>query len=430
MGPPTVVGLVLLAACIAGAVYTNRIQRNLANVLSQNVASLQAAQDLEIRVRQLRFHNLLYFLEPTAERLTVIEQDQTGFEKALKNARAIASSEQTGYIQSIQDGYDRYRHELAQLRTEIAEKKAPLDLKQVTEVHPVRHVTDRCRELLEYNRAVVQRTADESRRATHRGNLAMLLLGLAGPIGGAALGYGVARGVSRAISRAEQLSAAGQLAAGVAHEVRNPLAGIKLLVESAIASENQKPLNLEDLRVIHGEVARLENTVQEFLDFARPPAPKLSRCDLRRVIADAAELVRTRARQTSVELALPADGKPVTVTADAGQLSTVLVNLFLNAIDAMPGGGRVEIALHHGNDAVTVFVCDNGPGIPADILPRLFTPFATSKPTGTGLGLSVSRRIVEEHGGELSGANRPGGGACFEVTLPFAEAGDAEAPAR
>jgi two-component system sensor histidine kinase HydH len=233
----------------------------------------------------------------------------------------------------------------------------------------------------------------------------------------------------REMLRAEQMSAVGQLAASVAHEVRNPLAGIKLLIDSALASNNTKPLNMEDLRVIQHEVGRLEQTVQEFLDFAKPPLPRLGRCDLREVIAQAADLVRARARQTNVQIDIRTPASPVSALVDRGQICTVLVNLLLNSLDAMPQGGRIEIDLDEGPTSRRIRVQDSGAGIPADILPRLFTPFATSKPTGTGLGLSISRRVIEEHRGTINAFNRAPNGACFEVSIP-AESADAKATAR
>ena len=475
--PAAAVGLLLLGVCLGGVVYVNRLQKNFANVLSRNVTSLQAAQELEIRVRQLRFHNLLYYLEPSAERLPPIAEDQERFEKALATARETADSdEEKACVRKIEVGYERYRVELADLRDVMVHKKSPLDLKQITEIHPIRHVVDPCQELLRLNRDALDQTAEESRATTFRGNLAMLLLGLAGPISGVVLGYGVARGLSRSIYRlsvkvqdaaqrlesdvasidvvpdgdisrldrqlqqivagveqvvarlqqqqrellrTEQLSAVGQLAAGIAHEIRNPLAGIKLLVESALASRNDKPLNIEDLRVIHQEVVRLEKTVQGFLDFARPPSPQLKRCDLRGIVNQAFDLVRARARQGRVELSLRGAESSAPVSVDAGQICTVLVNLLLNSLDAMPQGGRIDAQLENaGPSGVRLRVADTGPGIAPEILPRLFTPFVTSKATGTGLGLSISRRIIEEHGGRLSANNRPEGGACFEINLP------------
>jgi signal transduction histidine kinase len=223
----------------------------------------------------------------------------------------------------------------------------------------------------------------------------------------------------RELLRAEQLSAVGQLAASVAHEVRNPLTSVKLLVEGALRPRDPKPLREEDLRVIHGEVVRLEQTVQAFLDFARPPALKRVTCDLRDVVGQAVELVRARARQIGVGVEVACGGEPVPVEIDRGQFTTVLVNLFLNALDAMPRGGRLELTLSAADGGYRLDVADSGSGIAPEIADRLFTPFVSTKPTGTGLGLVISRRIVEEHGGSLTAANRPSGGACFSITLPW-----------
>src|SRR5260370_23043575 len=264
----------------------------------------------------------------------------------------------------------------------------------------------------------MKRVADESSNASLQGTLALVLLGVAGPVGGLVMGYGVARGLQQSIyrlsvrvqdmahhldrdvgsvnvvaggdvqdvalqmrhivqrveevaerlqqhqrdmMRAEQLAAVGQLAAGVAHEVRNPLTGIKMLVESALQSGNKKPLNLEDLQVIHREVARLEKTVQGFLSFARLPTPQCSTCDLRAVVREATELVGGRARQQGVTLAVRTPGDPVDAFIDRGQLDTVLVNLFINALDAMPHGGQLEVEVEHTAGAgARVVVADTG----------------------------------------------------------------------
>jgi signal transduction histidine kinase len=223
----------------------------------------------------------------------------------------------------------------------------------------------------------------------------------------------------RELLRTEQLSAVGQLAAGVAHEIRNPLTGIKLLVEAAARQKNPRPLDAEDLRVIHGEVAKLEQTVQNFLTFARLPAPLRAPCDLREVISQASELVRGRAGQQHVEVVVESPEVPVVVPVDRGQIGTVLVNLLLNALDATSKGGRIEVVLEPpANGAVRVVVSDTGSGIPEAVLGRLFTPFVTTKSTGTGLGLSLAARVVEEHGGAVSGGNRPEGGARFVLSLP------------
>ena len=205
----------------------------------------------------------------------------------------------------------------------------------------------------------------------------------------------------------------------MAHEVRNPLTSVKLLVESALNSKNRKPLSEQDLQVIHAEVVRLEQTVQSFLDFARLPTPRRSIVDLREVVNQAVELVRARARQQQVEIEPPLGDQLVSADVDRGQFCTVLVNLFLNALDAMPNGGKLRINLETSPlTGIDLMVSDTGFGIAEDVAAKLFTPFVSGKATGTGLGLSLSKRIVEEHGGRIEGGNLPRGGAGFRISLP------------
>jgi two-component system, NtrC family, sensor histidine kinase HydH len=474
--PAVVIGLLLFGTCVVSAWYINRLQTNMANIVSQNVSSLQAAHQLEISLRQLRFHSFLYLVDPLPERLQPIEDDHVAFEQALQAARDSSHTpEEFRCLHEIEDGYQRYRADLDELQEQVAAGGQRMDFEELAKKHPIRRLVDPCRELSRLNEEVMHQTAAENAQVSGEAHLAMLLLGLLGPASGLLVGYGAARGLSRSIYqlsvrvqdvaqrldqdvasvsvaadgdlanldrhlehivhrveevaerlhqqqrellRAEQLSAVGQLAASVAHEVRNPLTAVKLLVESALRSNNRKPLTVEDLQVIHGEVARLEQTVQGFLDFARPPAPRRSRCDLREVVGQAVELVRVRARQQGVEIAAGCPGGPAEALADRGQLCTVLVNLFLNALDAMPRGGRLDVELEASGGELRLAVADTGGGIPPEMQGRLFTPFASSKPTGTGLGLSISRRILEDHGGRIGAENRAEGGARFTITLP------------
>ena len=159
--------------------------------------------------------------------------------------------------------------------------------------------------------------------------------------------------------------------------------------------------------------------MQGFLDFARLPTPQRGLCDLREAVARARDLIRARAEQQRVEVVVTVPDRPVVGFVDGGQFTTVLVNLLLNALDAMPKGGRLEVELEAvENGGTRLSVRDSGSGIPPEMAGRLFTPFATTKPTGTGLGLSLSSRILKEHGGDITAGNRPEGGASFVVTLP------------
>jgi signal transduction histidine kinase len=171
--------------------------------------------------------------------------------------------------------------------------------------------------------------------------------------------------------------------------------------------------------VIELEVRRIERSLQTFLDFARPPKLKRTPTDLGTLPEHVVSLVRGRAAKQNVDLRLDRPPGDVVASADADQLRQVLLNLVLNALEVMPTGGRLDIRLRGPADGwVELSVSDTGPGIAADILPRLFEPFVSDKEAGLGLGLSVSRRIVEDHGGTIRAYNRPEGGACFVVRLP------------
>jgi signal transduction histidine kinase len=224
------------------------------------------------------------------------------------------------------------------------------------------------------------------------------------------------------VLRAEQLAAVGQIAAGVAHELRNPLTAIKMLVQTGLEGAAPPGLPAEDLAVIEQSIRRMEQYIQMFLDFARPPRSERRRSDVVEVVRRAAALVEGRARRQKVTLELDLPALPVPASIDPEQIQQVLVNLLLNALDALPGGGQIDIDVETKPGAVAVCVRDNGPGVPASIRARLFEPFVTSKPDGVGLGLSICKRLVEAHGGAISHVNNgTDGGAVATFTLPVEE---------
>ena len=224
------------------------------------------------------------------------------------------------------------------------------------------------------------------------------------------------------VLRAERLAAIGGLAAGVAHELRNPLTSVKLLLQHAAGRGGDAAIARERMGLILDEIERMETTIQGLIDFSVPARPQRKLHDLRRTLERALNLVEGRAEKQMVRTEWSLGEQPLNVDGDPQQLHQVFVNLLINGIEAMPEGGTLSVSLTQ--DAPTgrlvVSVEDTGGGIPPELMSRLFEPFASAKERGTGLGLAVSHRIVEEHGGTIAARARSPRGTVFEVTLPAA----------
>jgi len=217
--------------------------------------------------------------------------------------------------------------------------------------------------------------------------------------------------------RSEQLARVGQLASGMAHELRNPLTPMKMLVQAALERDDDRGLRGRSLEVVNDEIARLETSIQAFLDFARPPVPQRAPTDLRDVVRATVDLVSARSAAQEVSIRVVAPDVPAVADVDSGQIRQLLLNLLLNALDAQSRGGHIDTSVT-ADDGWTIRVRDHGPGIPPDLLPTVFDPFVTEKETGTGLGLTISARIAADHGGCLAARNVPDGGAEFVLRLP------------
>jgi two-component system sensor histidine kinase HydH len=224
--------------------------------------------------------------------------------------------------------------------------------------------------------------------------------------------------------RAEQLAWVGQMAAGIAHEIRNPLMAIKLLVQTAADRPDGPSLRPRDFQVLEEEIVRLEAIVSGFLDFARPPRPDPRSLDVLELASHVVDGIRPRADLQGVAIFIEEPAEPVIASADPNQLRQVLLNLVFNALDAQPRGGEVRIAAridrtNSKDPHLLMTVADEGQGIPPSVGERIFEPFVSTKESGLGLGLSICRRIVEAHGGTLSAANRQSGGAVFTLRFPI-----------
>lgn len=222
--------------------------------------------------------------------------------------------------------------------------------------------------------------------------------------------------------RQEQLAAAGQLAATVAHEVRNPLqcilAAVQLLPR---APPEERGILIAD---IESEVRRADSQLDGFLDLTREMPLRLERCSLGPLLSSTIEMVRPRAIKAGIELLLELPDAPVLMDVDQRRLRQAIINLLLNALQAMEGAGKtgsIRACLMCERRTATISIADTGPGIPPQFRDSAFDPFTTTRKEGTGLGLPLARQTAERHGGTLTLGDRPGGGTVAILTLPLPE---------
>ena len=223
--------------------------------------------------------------------------------------------------------------------------------------------------------------------------------------------------------RSERLAALGQLSAGLAHEIRNPLGVIKgsaEMLSQRIAKSD--PLVSELAGYISSEVNRLNALVNRFLDFARPLQPDFSLEKVPSLLDQSLKVAQERWPEAKVELEKNYAPDLPSLSLDAGLCEQVFTNLFFNAYEAMPNGGKLRVAASRANshrqDAVVIEIEDTGPGIPPEIQDQIFNPFFTTKKGGVGLGLSIVSKIIDNHGGEIKVQSSPGKGTCFRILFP------------
>ncbi|HEY7156578.1 MAG TPA: ATP-binding protein [Gemmataceae bacterium] len=470
--------LLLVAGCVLGAFSLNHQYGEVSRVLKENVDSALADKELETTldelVRLLRAEHAPIPPQQFAAELTKRhDKASRQLEQVVEYANSVKEKER---VNEVAESWARYWKRWS-ARPRQGEKDLPefdrgLARQLNEEVRPL------CSRLLEYNMGQVSDSEETTRRIVDRLTWGLLAVGVVAPLAGLLLGFAVARRMHQSIGqlsvrirdaagrlsselrpvtlesdgstlalngqmqviveeiervferlhqrehevlRAEQLAAVGQVAAGMAHELRNPLTSVKMLVQTGLEGDPPGGLPGEDLSIIEHEVRRMEACIQTFLDFARPPGAERRRTDLLAVVRRALTLLEGRARRQKVLIKTAMPPEPVGLCIDGEQIHQVMVNLMLNALDAMPHGGelRLEVRPATGDPPrVAVRIHDTGPGIAAPILARLFEPFVSGKETGLGLGLSICRRLLEANGGGITGANDPEGGAAFTFTLP------------
>ena len=213
------------------------------------------------------------------------------------------------------------------------------------------------------------------------------------------------------------LARVGQMAAVVAHEVRNPLAGIKGAIQILMS---RRPSGDTELPVMHDIVDRIDSLselINDLMLYARPRAPRMGHVELRSLVGDAVTMVRRDPAGHTIDITI--EGEDVAAAADDEMIRATILNLVLNAAQAMAGRGHIHLTLGKSDECATIEVRDNGPGIPPDIRDRVFDPFFTTKARGGGLGLPIARRTAELHGGSLTLTCPDTGGTVATLRLPM-----------
>ncbi|MCE9561583.1 MAG: histidine kinase [Planctomycetes bacterium] len=475
--PIAAVSVLLLALSVIAAWYVWDMQERASGPIASSVTSVTAAQELEISIREISHQFNRYLIMLDRKYLDPIPGLKAKTAAALANAEASATSPgEEALMQRIRRGYEHFFAAYERLLQSPPKEGMYAEIIKLNDIVLNPEILEPAHEYLRLNEVTLTQASETNQELARHLVVGLVAMGLFGSIGGL-LGGGVIvatirrnmahteerlrttaetldraanrrskstptialadpleqvsvsvsailerlRETERDALRAEQLAWVGQMAAGIAHEIRNPLMAIKLLVQAGAERAGGPALRLRDFEVLDEEITRLEQIVSEFLDFARPPRPNLRPMDAAEAVAQALEGVQPRAELQGVSLLLDRPEGPIIVSADPNQLRQVFFNLLFNAFDAQPKGGEIRIGLRieqAPEPTMVMTVADAGSGIAPGVAERIFEPFVSTKESGLGLGLSICRRIVDAHGGTLSASNRPGGGAVFTLRLP------------
>jgi len=475
-----VIVLALLLVSVGGAAatiyYTYRMQNLFEEVSVRTKSDLDAVHQLKTALLNQKGFATYYFLDGDPQWLEQLEFHRRAFEKWLGVAREQSESDEELFLlDGIESNYRLYRD----LKQEVIGYYKNGDTTKGAQLHwQVRtrffELYSLCEDLREQTMRRIDHIQQEARAQalffsalTVAGMMAALVLGVTlilvlftsilGPIRRLAVeaagqtamssgGDGVwalknqVRSLIKDIDRtkvelehnqermlqSEKMAVMGKLAADVAHSIRNPMTAIKMRLFSLMRDLDLTPIQTEDFEVISEEMHHLDNIVSNFLEFSRSPKLRKQKVDMRELLDMTLRLLQHRLELHEVEVVRHRNGPLHAIDADPELLKEALVNFVVNACEAMGKGGRLAVTdegiVAEGiGAAVCVRFSDTGPGIPKSLGNNVFEPFFSTKEDGTGLGLAIAKKIIEEHGGQLTIGDSEEGGATFVIVLPYQE---------
>jgi signal transduction histidine kinase len=481
------ISLLLLVMGVGAGWYFHAEQRDTSAELSEKVSHVLAAEELVLAIREIRGHVGRYIIDGDKGALKLVPACVEKVHETAEGLLAEAEPREAVLLKELELRADQFAEDIKQATKNDHGEKLTLEMTRLRNI-VIGTMLAPASELLKINHAQINEVDRRNVDVSNRMAIGLFTLGICGGLAGLLSGYGMSRAISRNLvqlsvpirtvagkldevvgpltisagrsfeevnelleqmavrvgdvvqhlhesrakaMRAEQLAAVGQLAAGLAHELRNPLTSVKILVQSAAERPVPGLRSARDLAVLEEEIGRMEQLITTFLDFARPPTPKKRWLDLRTDVEHVLAVVRPRAERIGTELSAELPDRALMLEADSMQMRQLLMNLTLNALDAAGAEGHVWLSIDDqdiepptekgaGTRWLSLRISDDGHGLPSELGEKIFDPFVSTKETGIGLGLSISKRIAETHRGAIEAIDRPGGGAIFIVRLPMA----------
>lgn len=478
--------LVTIAMMLAGGYlvisYIYRLQDETNVLIKESIASARTARELKLTLYRVRAASLTYLFDKSPERIAILQEEQKEFVMLLEQTRSsVNTAEENNHLQQIQALFSNYQQTLTNALELHRQGRISQPNKLIVHasqdlINTIEEKTDLFIISNELAQSNYEKTIQQNDIIIRK---ALFVMGTGGILMGLMLGWMIARlilkpiyklvlkvrdaaggevvehirmnsgkeleeldfHINRLITRinkanedlrknrtllehASKLASVGKIAPAIAHEIRNPLTAIKMLIYSMKEDPTISKETQSDLKIIINEISRVEGFLQNFLKYARPAKPNRRITNIIEIISETLQLMMPRIRQNNIRLTEQYHAGEFYLEIDPDMIRQIIMNLVLNALDAMPNEGNLTINSilaqdKKKGDILEITVSDTGSGIPPEILESLFDPFVKGKEQGLGLGLSISQRIAELHFGWISARNNPEGGSTFIIHLPL-----------